>query len=437
MRTAVLLTAALGALAAPIAAQVQSKISILNGDTLVTIERGTKTSCTVTIDDRTLSETAAKPICDAKQRNVVFFREDVADRLVHLEELRDRLRSDVRLAPESLVQLQKRQLDMAKELQARSLALSKEGAALALRSKDFGDMKVFQNFMHTLDADRGFIGVTVDPRPRDTDRHGAYIVAVTPNYPADKAGLRAGDIIVKVDGQELARGSTERSVGPDESLPWIRLSEIVGKLEPGKEVPLEYRRDDRNRSTRITPVEDTRWVVRTAPSVAWADGDRLRVTPPSGVMVFPTVPDAPAAPRFSGAYTFSTDSIRTPFRTYSDGAGFAFTFGGPLAELELVAMNPGLGTTFGTDRGVLIVNAPEKSALGVKAGDVITAVDGRSVETPSELIRVLRTYDAEKSFTLTLYRNKQQQSINTRLGNTTGTERSGSRAVSGTVNRQP
>lgn len=435
MRTAVLIAAALGAAASPLAAQVQSKISILNGDTLVTIERGDKTSCTVKIDDRTLSDAAAKPICEARQRNVVFFREDLSDRLVHLEELRDRLRSDVRLHPESLALLQKRQLDMAKELQARSLALSKEGATLALRSKEFEGAKVFENFMHTLQSDRGFIGVTVDPRPRDTDRHGAYIVAVTPNYPADKAGLRAGDIIVRIDGKELARGSTERTVSADESLPWIRLSEIVGKLEPGKEVPLEYRRDNRNHDTRITPVEDSRWTARTAPTVAWVDGDRVRVTPPSGVMVFPTVPDAPAAPRFSGTYTFGPDSSRAPFRSYSDGAGFAFTFGGPLAELELVAMNPGLGTTFGTDRGVLVVNAPEKSALGVKAGDVITAVDGRTVETPSELIRVLRTYDAEKSFTLTIFRDKQRQSVNTRLGNTAG--RSGARTTGGTITRQP
>lgn len=417
MRTAVLIAAALGAAASPISAQVQSKISILNGDTLVTIERGDKTSCTVKIDDRTLSESAAKPICDDKQRNVVFLRDDVSDRLVHLEELRDRLRTTVRLQPESLAQLQKRQLDMAKELQARSLALSKEGAALALRSKDFGDMKVFQNFMHTLDTDRGFIGVTVDPRPRDTDRYGAYIMAVTPNYPADKAGVRAGDIIVRIDGQELARGRTERTVGPEESLPWLRLSEIVGKLEPGKEVSLEYRRDDRNRTTRITPVEDTRWMVRTAPSVAWVDGNRMNVTPPSGVSVFSARPDAPDAPQFSGTYVFGLDSARAPFRSYSDGAGFAFAFGGPLAELELVAMNPGLGATFGTDRGVLIVNAPKTGALGLQAGDVVTAVDGRTVDTPSELIRVLRTYDKDKSFTLTVFRDKQRQSINTKLGN--------------------
>lgn len=417
MRTAVLIAAALGAAASPITAQVQSKISILSGDTLVTIERGDKSSCTVKIDEQTLSERAAKPICDAKQRNVVFFREDVADRLVHLEELRDRLRTTVRLEPESLARLQKRQLDMAKELQARSLALSKEGATLALRSKDFENMKVFENLLQAEQSNRGFIGVTVDPRPRDTDRYGAYIMAVTPNYPADKAGVRAGDIIVRIDGKELARGSTERTVGPQESLPWLRLSEIVGKLEPGKEVSLEYRRDDRNRTTRITPVEDTRWMVRAAPSVAWVDGNRMQVTPPSGVGVFSTRPEAPEPPQFSGTYVFGLDSARAPFRTYSDGAGFAFAFGGPLAELELVAMNPGLGATFGTERGVLIVNAPEKGALGLRAGDVVTAVDGRTVDTPSELIRVLRTYDKDKSFTLTVFRDKQRQSINTKLGN--------------------
>lgn len=416
MRTAVLLAFAVGAAASPLAAQAQHKISILSGDTLVTIERGDRTSCTVKIDDRTLSETAARPICDSKQRNVVFFRDDISDRLVHLEDLRDRLRTTVRLQPESLAQLQKRQLDLAKELQARSLALSKEGADLALRSKDFGDMRVFENFMTTVRSDRGFIGVTVDPRPRDTDRHGAYIVAVTPNYPADKAGLRAGDIIVRVDDEVIARGRTERTVSADESLPWIRLTEVVGKLEPGKEVSLEYRRDDRNHQTRITPVEDDRWNVRVAPSVAWIDGNRMGVVPPSGVTVIPDAPRAPSAPRVSG-YAFGPDSLMNRFRTFSDGGSFAYTFGGPLADYELVAMNPNLGELYGVTKGVFVVNVPEKGTLGLKAGDVVTAVDGRSVETPTELIRVLRTYDADKSFTLSVMRNKQRQSINTRLGN--------------------
>ncbi len=419
MRTAVLMILAAGVLASPLAGQAQHKISILNGDTLVTIERSDgKSTCTVKIGDRTLSESAAKPVCASKQGNVVFFQNDLGDQLVRLEGLRDRIRADVRLRPESLAQLQKQQIELAKELQARSLALSKEGAELALRSRDMNNVKVFENLLTTA-TPRGFIGVTVDPRPRDTDRHGAYIVAVTPNYPADKAGLKAGDIIVSVDGKDLARGRTERTVSADESLPWIRLTEIVGKLEPGKEVGLAYRRDDRNHVTRITPVEDSRWLARgTVPGVVWSgDANRFSVAVPPSAQFFPQEPVAPDAPRFGAAYAFGIDTANVPFRSYSDGSGFAFTFGGPLAELELVAMNPGLGATFGTDRGVLVVNAPDKGSLGLKAGDVVTAVDGRTVDTPSELIRVLRTYDKDKSFTLSVVREKQRQSINTRLGN--------------------
>lgn len=421
MRTAVLMTLALAAGAAPLHAQVQSKISILSGDTLVVIERGDTSSCTVTIDNRRLSESSAKPICDARQRTVITINPPPADRLVQLEELRDRLRSDVRLAPESLVQLQKRQLDLARELQARSLALSREGADLALRSKDFGEMKVFENFMQSFNAERGFIGVTVDPRSRDTDRYGAYIVAVTPNLPADKAGLKAGDIIASIDGKSLTRGSTERTVSADESLPWIRLTELVGKLEPGREVDLVYRRDDRNRNTRITPVADTRWLVRTGPSgTLWgSDGNRLAtVAPPSGAYGRgPTgSAGAPDQGRMSGNFIFGLDSARAPIAVFNDGSGYAFAFGGPLAELELAPVNPRLGEYFGTTEGVLVVDVPEKSTLGLRPGDVVTAVDGRSVETPSELVRVLRTYDRDKAFTLTVIRNKQRQSINTKIG---------------------
>ena len=141
----------------------------------------------------------------------------------------------------------------------------------------------------------------------------------------------------------------------------------------------------------------------------------MAVLPPSGVFA-PRPPDAPE-PRFSGGYVFGVDTARAPMAFSTSPGGFSFAFGGPLAKYELVAMNPNLGELYGVDRGVFVVNVPEKSSLGLKAGDVVTAVDGRSVDTPTELIRVLYTYDAEKSFTLTVMRNKQRQSINTKLAN--------------------
>ncbi len=417
MRTTLTFAFALGAFVSPLGAQAQQKITIIEGDTLVTIERGDKTACSVKISDRTLGDAAAKSICDEKQRHVVLFGDALTLQRKQFDELRDKLgRLDMTIPSESMMKMQEQYKDLAKQLQSQSLALSKEGAALALRSRDLADMKVFGNLMGDMTVDRGFIGVTVDPRPRDTDRYGAYITAVTPNYPADKAGIRAGDIITSVDGQSLTKGRTERAAGSDESFPWIRLTEVVGKLEPGKTVDLEYRRDNANRKTRITPVADNRLMLATTEPQG-GNFEGVFVAPrmagvPGGV----TVPDAPRG--FGSVWT--TPPTATSYNVApTAGGSFSFAFMNTLGDLELAPMNSGLGEYFGTTKGVLVVDAPEKDGLGLKAGDVVTAVDGRSVDTPAELIRVLRTYDADKSFTLTITRKRQQQSINTKLPNST------------------
>src|SRR5262249_56346924 len=62
-----------------------------------------------------------------------------------------------------------------------------------------------------------------------------------------------------------------------------------------------------------------------------------------------------------------------------------FMFGSPLAALELAPLNPELGKYFATSDGVLVINVPPDSKLGLKPGDVVVAVDGRKVKGPAQL----------------------------------------------------
>ena len=97
------------------------------------------------------------------------------------------------------------------------------------------------------------------------------------------------------------------------------------------------------------------------------------------------------------------------------GSSYYFNVAGVIANLQLAPMNEKLGAYFGTTRGVLVISAPEEQNLGLVPGDVITTVDGRAVATPGELIRVLRTYDKDREFTMQVMRQKRQQSITTSL----------------------
>jgi putative serine protease PepD len=78
--------------------------------------------------------------------------------------------------------------------------------------------------------ERPFLGVTSSPHPLG----GAAVQGVTPGGPAASAGVRAGDVIVGVDGRTVR--------DPDD------LSEIVSGLEPGDDVDVEVRRDGEERT---------------------------------------------------------------------------------------------------------------------------------------------------------------------------------------------
>src|SRR6266576_2466259 len=61
----------------------------------------------------------------------------------------------------------------------------------------------------------GRIGVVVktDASP-ETDKIGAKIEGVTPGGPADKAGLKVGDVITKFNGTSLAAARTKMNPAP-------------------------------------------------------------------------------------------------------------------------------------------------------------------------------------------------------------------------------
>jgi serine protease Do len=64
---------------------------------------------------------------------------------------------------------------------------------------------------------------------------GALIVEVQPGTPAEKAGLKGGDIITKIDGTEIKDNRN--------------LQLVITRLAPGAEVKITYVRDDKTSTT--------------------------------------------------------------------------------------------------------------------------------------------------------------------------------------------
>src|SRR5690606_1308184 len=74
--------------------------------------------------------------------------------------------------------------------------------------------------------------------------NGLHVSDVVPKGAAEEAGIKAGDIITKLDGRTITSSSD--------------LQERIYRLRPGDKVKLTYKRDGKERDVTVTLKEDTR-----------------------------------------------------------------------------------------------------------------------------------------------------------------------------------
>lgn len=232
----------------------------------------------------------------------------------------------------------------------------------------------------TWNDNRGRLGVVVNTRANaETDRLGARIEGVTPGTPAERAGIKAGDVITKFNGTALGGA---RSDAEDESGPGRRLLELARALEPGDTVRLEYRRGDDAKTATLVAEDLGRWGVRTAP--------------------MPSMPRTPMLPDMD-LFIPDMDDLRG-----------ALTITGPYSAwsgIEFVTVDRDLGEYFGVTEGLLVVKVRPDSGMPLKAGDVILGIDGRKPTSPSHALRILRSYDTGESVKLDIQRKQRRQSV--------------------------
>jgi hypothetical protein len=71
-------------------------------------------------------------------------------------------------------------------------------------------------------------------------------------------------------------------------------------------------------------------------------------------------------------------------------------------------MTPKLGKYFGTDKGLLVVRAPDDSRLKLEEGDVILDIGGRTPSSPSHAFRILSSYQEGEKLKLNVMRDKKR-----------------------------
>lgn len=105
--------------------------------------------------------------------------------------------------------------------------------------------KVMDDFLKFGEVRRGFIGVTFQELNADiakelklTEIDGLYVNSTLEGGAAEKAGIKKGDIIKQLDGQEISSSA--------------RLQERVGTMRPGDKITLGVLRDGKMKNFNVT-----------------------------------------------------------------------------------------------------------------------------------------------------------------------------------------
>lgn len=267
------------------------------------------------------------------------------------------------------------------------LSISAIGAAAQSAEQD----RAIRTFAFSFDGNGGYLGVQTVEVTRDNmskyglnDVRGVAVEKVMDGSPAAVAGIRPGDVIVRINGEAIT--STRK------------LTRVVSEIAPDQQARVTIIRGGVEQELTAT--------IGKRPMPQFEEG---RFTMP-----FPELPDMP-----------QLDRLRELFK--NDGGSNVFTL--PEGEAEVLTIRPGtgrqlglevypvskqLGERFGVDGGVLINSVGENSAAaraGLKAGDVIVEIDGKPVRNNLDIMRLVNE-KKEGDVAVTFVRDRTRQTVN-------------------------
>jgi serine protease Do len=205
---------------------------------------------------------------------------------------------------------------------------------------------------------------------------GAVVEEVRSETPAAKAGLKSGDVIVSFDGERVRSAR--------------QLERLVEETPAGRTVKLAVQRAGSKVELDVTP---------EAPANALFRGGEFKFPEAEALtQVWPRV-ERDFKRRFP-ANEFSWDGR---------GFGMAIPQRGRLG-VQVQDLSDQLAGYFGVKSGVLVTDVDDGSPAakaGVKAGDVITAVNGQTVMAPDELRHEMSKVEEGKPADLAVTRDKK------------------------------
>jgi serine protease Do len=202
---------------------------------------------------------------------------------------------------------------------------------------------------------------------------GAVIEEVSSDGPAAAAGLKAGDVVTEYDGEKVRSAR--------------HLIRLVRESRDNRPVKIVVMRDGKRTELTVTP---RGWRGRTRSFT------------------------------FDGPLRDSLQGLREFNLPRDFGRNFRFDFEGPRAGargrlgITVQEITPQLADFFGVKDGVLVTSVAADSAAskaGLKAGDVITAVNGHTVLNSADLTSELRDVDDGKEISIEVTRDRKAMTL--------------------------
>jgi len=232
------------------------------------------------------------------------------------------------------------------------------------------------------------IGVSIRDLDADTAAAaatGAVVERVAPDSPAERAGIKVGDVITGFDGEKVRSAR--------------QLARLVNETPPGRTVPAAVLRDGKSVDLKITP---------EAGEMAHA-GEGFVMPPMAAWRRLPELNLDGRMFEFDDPDTAELFEKRAPGEK---GHGFEFFVNpGPgRLGIGLQDLTPQLAEYFGAKDGALVTTVEDDSPAsraGLKAGDVITAINGNSVDSSADVLRAVGNAGHNGELAITYLRDRK------------------------------
>ena len=218
--------------------------------------------------------------------------------------------------------------------------------------------------MYNIDENRAMLGVTTEQAD-----NGAEVQSITKESAAEKAGLKKGDVITKIDDKKIET--------PDD------LTEAIQEHKPGEKVSITYLRG--KKEERVT-AELGKWKGNRAFAFG-NDGKNFN-------MDFDYMPRIQSIPHIEAPY----------------GQTWSWSGGGPRLGISVQDTEDG--------KGVNVIEVDEDgnaSKAGIKEEDIITEVDGKAVNSADEIAKLMKESKDKSSVKVKLLRKGKTENVDVKI----------------------